>query len=81
MIVAGPLTVGHDGGGCMFYMGGMTLGYLSPIPRQADEGEADKRDPAPAETRIRIRLLDLLKPAVPQKARQEHTAWPIHVFY
>lgn len=65
----------------MFYMGGMTLGYLSPNPRHANEGEADKRETAPVESRIRMSLLDLLKPAVPQEARQQPTAWPIHVFY
>ncbi|MFD1330119.1 hypothetical protein [Mycoplana ramosa] len=62
-------------------MGGMTLGYLSPHPTGAGEGEADKRVPVSAQTRTLKSLLDLLKPIVPQKARQEHTAWPIHVFY
>ncbi len=71
----------------MFYMGGMTLGYFSPHPRDAGRGEpaegscATERKP---EHKGLLDLLGLLKPTAeirqPKPSRQP-PVWPIHIFY
>lgn len=68
----------------MFYMGGMTLGYFSPHPRDPARGESTEGSCATERKAERPGLLEFLKPAAPirqPKPSRQPPVWPIHIFY